>query len=386
MPQTPDPDTLLTIGEVARESGLTASALRFYDREGVLVPAAVDGLNGYRRYAVPQVRAARLLASLRRVGMPLAEAALVLDEDARGAAGAAADVVRAHEQRLVDGLRDARREIARTLALLDESRGDAVEAQPSARVVVAAADLAAAVTAVRFAVAPATPVAGTRDGLDLSVLTGVLLELGSDGVRLVATDRYRLAVSLAVGLGPSASTAQPGSGMSVAQADSAVVPVHWVDEVAAACRADEGAQVVVEIAPGRAVATVGGETVATPLVPGTFPDYRSFIDPGLLSFGDGEVSGHAGTVDVAALQPLLPVEAQTVGLVVREGTVHLAGVPGATGAEVSVADVHVDPEFLHEALAVSGPWATLVLDGPHRPLAIRGSGVGFSVLMPVAVP
>ncbi|KJK10680.1 hypothetical protein UB45_18250 [Terrabacter sp. 28] len=386
MPQTPDPDTLLTIGEVARESGLTASALRFYDREGVLVPAAVDGLNGYRRYAVPQVRAARLLASLRRVGMPLAEAALVLDEDARGAAGAAADVVRAHEQRLVDGLRDARREIARTLALLDEPRGDAVEAQPSARVVVAAADLAAAVTAVRFAVAPATPVARTRDGLDLSVLTGVLLELGSDGVRLVATDRYRLAVSLAVGLGPSASTAQPGSGISVGQADSAVVPVQWVDEVAAACRADEGAQVVVEIAPGRAVATVGGETVATPLVPGTFPDYRSFIDPGLLSFGDGEVSGHAGTVDVAALQPLLPVEAQTVGLVVREGTVHLAGVPGATGAEVPVADVHVDPEFLHEALAVAGPWATLVLDGPHRPLAIRGSGVGFSVLMPVAVP
>ena len=386
MPQTPDPDTLLTIGEVARESGLTASALRFYDREGVLVPAAVDGLNGYRRYAVPQVRAARLLASLRRVGMPLAEAALVLDEDARGAAGAAADVVRAHEQRLVDGLRDARREIARTLALLDEPRGDAVEAQPSARVVVAAADLAAAVTAVRFAVAPATPVARTRDGLDLSVLTGVLLELGSDGVRLVATDRYRLAVSLAVGLGPSASTAQPGSEMSVGQADSAVVPVQWVDEVAAACRADEGAQVIVEIAPGRAVATVRDETVATPLVPGAFPDYRSFIDPGLLSFGDGEVSGHAGTVDVAALQPLLPVEAQTVGLVVREGTVHLAGVPGATGAEAPVADVHVDPEFLHEALAVAGPRPTLVLDGPHRPLAIRGSGVGFSVLMPVAVP
>ena len=41
MPHTPDPDTLLTIGEVARQSGLTASALRFYDREGVLVPAAV---------------------------------------------------------------------------------------------------------------------------------------------------------------------------------------------------------------------------------------------------------------------------------------------------------------------------------------------------------
>src|SRR6478609_2630216 len=127
MPAEPEPaavdDRLLTIGEVARRSGLTASALRFYDREGVLVPADVDPVTGYRRYAVAQVRAARLLASLRRVGMPLAEVALVLDEDALGASGAAADVVTAHEQRLVDGLADARRGIVQTLALLAESDG-----------------------------------------------------------------------------------------------------------------------------------------------------------------------------------------------------------------------------------------------------------------------
>lgn len=85
MPHMCDPDSHLTIGEAARESGLTASALRLYDREGVLVPADVDPLTGYRRYAVSQVRAARLLASLRRIGMPLVEGRLVLDEDARGA-------------------------------------------------------------------------------------------------------------------------------------------------------------------------------------------------------------------------------------------------------------------------------------------------------------
>ena len=47
MPAAPEPvaddrHRLLTIGEVARRSGLTASALRFYDREGVLVPADVE--------------------------------------------------------------------------------------------------------------------------------------------------------------------------------------------------------------------------------------------------------------------------------------------------------------------------------------------------------
>ena len=60
------------IGEMARASGLSVSALRFYDGAGVLVPAEVDPLTGYRRYADDQLRAARLVAGLRRVGMPVA--------------------------------------------------------------------------------------------------------------------------------------------------------------------------------------------------------------------------------------------------------------------------------------------------------------------------
>ena len=60
------------IGEMARASGLSVSALRFYDGAGVLVPAEVDPDTGYRRYADDQLRAARLVASLRRVGMPIA--------------------------------------------------------------------------------------------------------------------------------------------------------------------------------------------------------------------------------------------------------------------------------------------------------------------------
>ncbi|WP_374969019.1 hypothetical protein [Terrabacter sp. BE26] len=48
------------------------------------------------------------------------------------------------------------------------------------------------------------------------------------------------------------------------------------------------------------------------------------------------------------------------------------------------ADVFVDPEFLREALAVVAPHPRLELDGHRRPLAIRGDGAGFSVLMPVA--
>jgi hypothetical protein len=40
-------DSRLSIGEVARASGLPVSALRFYDGAGVLVPASVDPRTGY---------------------------------------------------------------------------------------------------------------------------------------------------------------------------------------------------------------------------------------------------------------------------------------------------------------------------------------------------
>src|SRR3954468_15971917 len=105
------------IGEMARASGLSVSALRFYDGAGVLVPAEVDAATGYRRYADEQLRAARLIAGLRRVGKPGTEIARAV-QDLKDP-----DSVRRrlahHRQRLEDGLADARRELLRIHALLD---------------------------------------------------------------------------------------------------------------------------------------------------------------------------------------------------------------------------------------------------------------------------
>lgn len=67
-----------SIGEMARDSGLSVSALRFYDRGGVLVPTWVDPVSGYRWYGPGQLDEARLLARLRRAAMPLADIRLVL--------------------------------------------------------------------------------------------------------------------------------------------------------------------------------------------------------------------------------------------------------------------------------------------------------------------
>ncbi|MEV1144339.1 MerR family transcriptional regulator [Micromonospora sp. NPDC049799] len=79
---------LLTIGAFARAAGLTPKALRLYDEIGLLPPAAVDPESGYRLYEPGQLERARLIASLRRIGMPLAEIRQVCGLDAEAAAGA----------------------------------------------------------------------------------------------------------------------------------------------------------------------------------------------------------------------------------------------------------------------------------------------------------
>src|SRR5215469_12209254 len=63
---------LLTIGEFARASRLSPKALRLYDELGLLRPVRVDEYSGYRYYSPDQLEQARLVAWLRRVGMPLA--------------------------------------------------------------------------------------------------------------------------------------------------------------------------------------------------------------------------------------------------------------------------------------------------------------------------
>ena len=42
---------MMSIGDFARASGLTAKALRLYDETGLLEPAEVDEFTGYRWYA-----------------------------------------------------------------------------------------------------------------------------------------------------------------------------------------------------------------------------------------------------------------------------------------------------------------------------------------------
>lgn len=76
--------TVLTIGEVARRTGLSESALRYYEQAGLVGPIERDASSGHRRYDQPQVERLMGLACLR--GLPIDELRryvdLMTDDDA----------------------------------------------------------------------------------------------------------------------------------------------------------------------------------------------------------------------------------------------------------------------------------------------------------------
>jgi PPM family protein phosphatase len=98
---------LLTIGTFAKASRLSPKALRLYDELGLLTPARVDPVTGYRLYAPEQLDQARLVAWLRRLGMPLARIQYVCTLEA----GPAAQEIRAFWAR-VEADTAARRDLA----------------------------------------------------------------------------------------------------------------------------------------------------------------------------------------------------------------------------------------------------------------------------------
>ena len=88
---------LLTIGEFARAARLSPKALRLYDELGLLRPFRVDEWSGYRYYAPAQLERARLVAWLRRLGMPLAQIGAVVESPPAEAAASVAAFLRVTE-------------------------------------------------------------------------------------------------------------------------------------------------------------------------------------------------------------------------------------------------------------------------------------------------
>lgn len=86
---------LLSVGQLARRTGLTPKALRHYDRIGLLRPTRVDE-TGYRWYDESHVAMARRIAILRAVDLSLDDVRRCLDSDEASVAA----VLEQHRRRL----------------------------------------------------------------------------------------------------------------------------------------------------------------------------------------------------------------------------------------------------------------------------------------------
>ncbi|MFI1520970.1 DNA polymerase III subunit beta family protein [Kitasatospora cineracea] len=326
-----------SIGEMARASGLNPGTLRFYDSAGVFVPAAVDPHTGYRWYAEEQLPDARLLARLRRVGLPLAGITRVLT----GSPAEARAELDAHLRRLEDGLTDARRELSAIRCLLD-SREFPV---PQTRLTVPAPALAAALDAVRFA-APADAA--------LPAVAGIFLDAEDGVLHLVATDRYRLAVADC----PAAVSGPPAS---------ALLPTALADAARALLADAEEAELTLD--GGLFTIRAAGRSLSGERAEADFPDYRRLLrlEP-----------THRVTLTAADLRALPEDDGSTT----LTATVADA-LPDASSPTDLL--VHVNRDFLLQA-AGTAEQLVLELGGPIAPLAIRfpSRADTFSLLMPIA--
>lgn len=64
---------MLKIGEFSKLSQLTVKALRFYEKEGLLLPALVDTWTGYRMYNIEQLSQAARIQFYRKLNLSIAE-------------------------------------------------------------------------------------------------------------------------------------------------------------------------------------------------------------------------------------------------------------------------------------------------------------------------
>jgi DNA polymerase-3 subunit beta len=351
-------EQLLTIGEFAQRCGLSRSALRFYDENGLLRPRIVDQGTGYRYYAFGQLSEALLVRRLRAAEMPVA----VLREYLAGEPAVRAEILDRHTASF--------RERARVVeAILVELRGERERAGRGVGerwCAVAPDEFAAALEQVSFAVA---------DPAERPELAVVWVETRERSLRLVATDSFRLAVRDLV---PGAiGESEVRGAIDAGRARALKAQVQTARSLTLSQAAD-----------GVLNCSVDGQSVAIGAAGDGFPDYERILSE--LPLGSQAVLARGELED--ALQRI-PTASESVelrfgaaGLVLQSDGV-TAPVPGSwPGADLTV---WLDRQFLTEAVrATVGPDVTIEAVDPLQPITLRSADTGtFSVLtMPVRPP
>ena len=342
-------DDLMTIGVFAKQTGLSISAIRFYASHGLLEPADVDPVSGYRRYSEAQVEVGALIRDLRRLGMPLSDIALVLEKSEPERK----ELVEQHLRRL-ETIVERAHGLAQTLGITNPTKETAMSAT------IPTLDLAGALDQV-------LPAAGTNP--ELPHLMSVLVE-GKDGsVRFVATDRFRLAVRDIV---PSQL-----DGEFTATVPAATL-ARWRDEL------DATGQIALRLEENRLELSGNGVDLTATVIPVIFPDYEQLLTP---------VDDVARvTVDRHRLLAVLErVEADcTVTLSVADGSLRIDHADGSDAVDAQCIggspDVAINARFAIDAVRNAvGADLVIEIDDASSPVLFRSAddGTFTSRVMPI---
>jgi DNA-binding transcriptional MerR regulator len=338
-----EPAGLLSIGEFAKRSALSVSALRFYADCGQLVPARIDSSTGYRYYAKGQLRDAALLRQLRALEMPIAEIQPLLTSDP----AAAMAMLDSHWRRLERRFEGSRHALAAVQMLLGST-----EEPMSATTTLDGGELAHGLRQV-------LPAAG-RLSRDPAYPAAVLVDIREDGLRLVATDGHRLAVRDLPA--PATELGQTVIAAADAQRIAAMV--------------EDGGQVTVTAGAKLAVRT-STKTVNIPAASDHYPDYEAV----LARCGSGRL-----LVESADLAARLSRDVDLVVLELTASATSADGVDFPAKYEGDEMTIGFHPAYLADALEAGiGRDAILQLGSPIDPVAIRSAGDGTltCLVMPI---
>ena len=328
---------LLSIGEFARRSNLSISALRFYGDCGVLAPARTDNATGYRDYSVAQLAAADLIRHLRALEMPIVEIQSFLTADHAGAEA----LLEQHWKRLQSRLDRSRQALVAVQSLLRNSISNNKEIPMSATTSIPGSRLASAIRQVLPAAGP------TKHDYPAAML----IDLREDGLRLVATNGHQLSVRDLPTL--------------VEEVGSTVIGFEDARRLASMVEAADQ----VTLTTGRALSLVAnGKTVQMSAASDHYPDYQAILDK----------CGHSTLlVKTKDLANLLGKSQELIVLSLSERETLANGVPFPGRYQGEDLRIGLNPAYLAEATTSGiGPDTLLQLGGPEDPVMVRSADDG----------
>jgi DNA polymerase-3 subunit beta len=341
-------DEMLTIGVFSKRCGLTRSALRFYDEAGLLRPVTVDDVTGYRWYAAAQLETAGLIRELREADMPVEAVRVFLDADP----AQRRTLLEVH----IEMIETQAAKLRRSVRLVRDRLEADHDAASSCRL--SGPQLRSVLDQVLFAV--------SRDD-GRPGLTGVLLEAKEDTLRVVTTDRHRLAIRDLV---PDGSISPGGF--------RALVPAAPLDGLRTSLGLAD--RCVLRRRGGSVEVDLDGSVVSLPLIPEAFPDYEKILN-GTAGEAHGVIDRRALLAALRRGGPAAVTLAFSADDIVMsaEGSVTPVG-RGWNGPDLTV---KLNSTFLEDiSHAHVGPDVIVEASGPLNPVTLRSADHGtFTVLL-----